>query len=69
MEVDDEVKLAKVFQPTCLSAVEDLHGGKVFVIGNNIDRMQSAIQIVLPDSERFVDSVEFLVVNIVVEFC
>jgi len=55
-----------------LSAVEDLCGGKVFqvfVIGNDINRMQSAIQIVSPDSEHFVDSVEFLVVNIVVEFC
>jgi len=52
--------------------VEDLRGGKifqVFVIGNDIDGMRSAIQIVTPDSERFVDSIEFLVVNIVVEFC
>ncbi len=70
--MNNEVKLAKVFRPSRLPVIQNLGSGKVFqvfVVGDYIYRVRSAIQIVSPDSERLKDGIKFLVMDIIVEFC
>ena len=69
--MDDEVELAEVFGPLSLSTVEKFGGGKIFkvlVVCYDVNDGSGTFEIVSPDLEHFEDGVEFLVVDVVVEF-
>ena len=59
MEVDDEVELGKIFRPLRLAAVQEFCCGEVFevlVISDDIDGSHGTFEVVMPDSEGFIDS-------------
>ena len=63
--------MAEVFRPSRLATVQEFCGGEVFqifVVGNNIDGGSGTFKVVTPDAERFEDSEEFFVMDVIVEF-
>jgi len=71
VETDDEVELGKIFRPLRLAAVQEFCRGKVFeilVIGDDINGGHGTFEVVTPDLEGFVDSKQFLIVDVVIQF-
>jgi len=63
--------LAEVFGPSSLTTVEKFGGGKIFkvlVVCYDVNDRSGTFKVVSPDPEHFEDGVEFLVVDVVVEF-
>ncbi len=68
-EADNEVELGKEFRPPHLAAVQKLGCGEIFeifVVGDDVNGSHGTFEVVTPNAERFVDSKELLVMNVIV---
>ena len=71
-EPDDKVEIREVLGPLCLPLGQHLGSReilKIFMICNNIDRINQNLQVVLPNFESFKNSKQFLVMYIIVQLC
>ena len=69
--MDDKIESREILGPVHLMACKDLHSRevfKIFVIGDNVNRIARTFEIVTPCLESFKDCKKFFVMNIVIEF-
>ena len=66
-----EVKVGKVDEPTCLSAIEHLglaEIGEVFVVGEDLHGERGTMEVVTPRLQGVNDGKEFAVVDVIISF-
>jgi len=71
-ELNDKVELRKILGPLHLSLGKHLNSRKIlkiFIICNNINRIDQTFQVVSPNFESFKDGKQFLVMCVVIQLC
>jgi hypothetical protein len=71
MELNDEVKGQEELGPVHLVPSEEFHYTEIlqiFVVGDNVDQIQSTLKVMVPCPKGLMDCKKFLIMDVVVEF-